>query len=401
MTLWRKLTGRKINPQLAQDLLSKSQQEVEKMPPINIIVAGKTGSGKSTLINALFRENIAQTGIGQPITQELIRLTKEGVPLTLYDTRGLELNQEVQQQVQADLLGLIVTQQDKGEREAIHVVYYCINAMGSRIEPFEIELIQTLATKVHVILVVTQVLGPENREFHRYLVDLKLNVAAVVPVLAKPYVVAKRQVISAFGLQTLIDTTLNIVPSQVHRAFINAQQIDINRKVANARRWAKTYVSSAFGVGFVPIPFADATLLIPMQITMLAHLTAIFGVSLDKAQIVSLLAGIGGTSGTTYIGKIMVGSLFKLMPGLGTVSGGLVTGTTASMLTVALGYSYIEALRHIAKAEAMGRDLRLKEIQQLMNQSLETHLQAVSGLLPENVRETFLPEWLRDFLEKQ
>lgn len=401
MTLWRKLTGRKINPQLAQDLLSKSQQEVEKMPPINIIVAGKTGSGKSTLINALFRENIAQTGIGQPITQELIRLTKEGVPLTLYDTRGLELNQEVQQQVQADLLGLIVTQQDKGEREAIHVVYYCINAMGSRIEPFEIELIQTLATKVHVILVVTQVLGPENREFHRYLVDLKLNVAAVVPVLAKPYVVAKRQVISAFGLQTLIDTTLNIVPSQVHRAFINAQQIDINRKVANARRWAKTYVSSAFGVGFVPIPFADATLLIPMQITMLAHLTAIFGVSLDKAQIVSLLAGIGGTSGTTYIGKIMVGSLFKLMPGLGTVSGGLVTGTTASMLTVALGYSYIEALRHIAKAEAMGRDLRLKEIQQLMNRSLETHLQAVSGLLPENVRETFLPEWLRDFLEKQ
>ncbi|MCW6664213.1 50S ribosome-binding GTPase [Aerococcaceae bacterium NML160702] len=401
MTLWRKLTGRKINPQLAQDLLSKSQQEVEKMPPINIIVAGKTGSGKSTLINALFRENIAQTGIGQPITQELIRLTKEGVPLTLYDTRGLELNQEVQQQVQADLLSLIATQQDKGEREAIHVVYYCINAMGSRIEPFEIELIQTLATKVPVILVVTQVLGPENREFHRYLVDLKLNVAAVVPVLAKPYVVAKRQVISAFGLQTLIDTTLNIVPSQVHRAFINAQQIDINRKVANARRWAKTYVSSAFGVGFVPIPFADATLLIPMQITMLAHLTAIFGVSLDKAQIVSLLAGIGGTSGTTYIGKIMVGSLFKLMPGLGTVSGGLVTGTTASMLTVALGYSYIEALRHIAKAEAMGRDLRLKEIQQLMNQSLETHLQAVSGLLPENVRETFLPEWLRDFLEKQ
>ncbi|MCW6661153.1 50S ribosome-binding GTPase [Aerococcaceae bacterium NML201209] len=401
MTLWRKLTGRKINPQLAQDLLSKSQQEVEKMPPINIIVAGKTGSGKSTLINALFRENIAQTGIGQPITQELIRLTKEGVPLTLYDTRGLELNQEVQQQVQADLLSLIATQQDKGEREAIHVVYYCINAMGSRIEPFEIELIQTLATKVPVILVVTQVLGPENREFHRYLVDLKLKVAAVVPVLAKPYVVAKRQVISAFGLQTLIDTTLNIVPSQVHRAFINAQQIDINRKVANARRWAKTYVSSAFGVGFVPIPFADATLLIPMQITMLAHLTAIFGVSLDKAQIVSLLAGIGGTSGTTYIGKIMVGSLFKLMPGLGTVSGGLVTGTTASMLTVALGYSYIEALRHIAKAEAMGRDLRLKEIQQLMNRSLETHLQAVSGLLPENVRETFLPEWLRDFLEKQ
>lgn len=400
MTLWKKLTGRKINPQLAHDLLQKTQQEVEKMPPINIIVAGKTGSGKSTLINALFRDNIAQTGVGQPITQELVRLTKAGVPLTLYDTRGLELSPEVQEQVQADMMHLIDEQQTKGEREAIHLVYYCINAMGSRIEPFEIELIQQLATKVPVILVVTQVLGPENREFQRYLTELNLNVVAVVPVLAKPYVLAKRQVIASFGLQTLIDTTLNVVPSQVHRAFINAQQIDIERKVANARSWAKTYVSSAFGVGFVPIPFADATLLIPMQITMLAHLTAIFGVSLDKAQIISLLAGIGGTGGTTYIGKLIVGSMFKLVPGLGTISGGLVTGATASTLTVALGYSYIEALRHIAKSEAMGGNLRLKEIQQLMNQSFETHLQAVSGLLPESVRDTFLPEWLRDFLAK-
>lgn len=66
------------------------------MNPVNIMVVGKTGVGKSTLINNLFRENLALTGIGRPITKHLRRISKEGVPLVLYDTRGLELSLEVQ-----------------------------------------------------------------------------------------------------------------------------------------------------------------------------------------------------------------------------------------------------------------------------------------------------------------
>ena len=401
MSIWKRITTKQINPELAQELLKKAQQEVENMPPINIIVAGKTGSGKSTLINALFRENIAQTGVGLPITQQLVRLTKENIPLTLYDTRGLELNQEVQQQVQASLLDLIDMQAEMGEREAIHLVYYCINAMGSRIESFEIELIQALAKKVPVILVLTQTIGQENSEFEKYLRGQNLAVKAIIPILAKDYVVKKGNVISAFGLQELIDTTMELIPSEVHRAFINAQQIDLARKVENARRWAKTYVSSAFGIGFIPIPIADATLLIPMQITMLAHLTAIFGISLDISQVVSLLAGIGGTGSATYFGKMIVSSLFKWIPGLGTISGGVVTGMTASTMTIALAYSYIEVMRQITKAEMSGRNLRLRELQQLMNKSFETHLKEVSKFLPDSVREKLLPEWFQDFLTKR
>jgi len=72
---------------IVQDILQKTEEEVKSMAPVNILVAGKTGVGKSTLINAVFRENLAQTGIGKPVTKHLERITKEGIPLVLFDPR--------------------------------------------------------------------------------------------------------------------------------------------------------------------------------------------------------------------------------------------------------------------------------------------------------------------------
>ncbi len=396
-----RLKNKKVNREYADDLLSQTEKNIEQMEPVNIIVAGKTGSGKSTLINALFREKIAETGVGKPITQSIERISKSGMPLTLYDTKGLELTPEAQVEVLQSLNNLIKEQKKKGDREQIDLAYYCINSNMSRIEPFEIELIQALAEHIPVIIVLTQYLGQEDNEFVEYLEEQQLPVQGIVPVLAKPYLIQDQQYIPSHGLQELVDLTLATIPNSVQRAFINAQQIDLDRKVKDARSWAQKYIKGAFGVGFTPIPVADSAVLIPMQIGMLAHITSIFGLSLNKSQIVSIIAGIGGTGGATAAGKYVVGQIFKFIPGLGTVAGGIISGSTASVLTMTLAYSYIEVLKVITQAEIQGRDLPLVEIQKAMNLNFKDQLTYFSDLLPDSAKRNIIEEWKNQFFKKK
>ena len=55
----------------------------------NIIIAGSPGVGKSTLINTVFQGNLATTGIGRPVTTSTREYTKEGIPLSIFDTQGI------------------------------------------------------------------------------------------------------------------------------------------------------------------------------------------------------------------------------------------------------------------------------------------------------------------------
>jgi predicted GTPase len=49
--------------------LDKYEEEAAKIGRFNLAIFGKTGTGKSTLINAVFGEDVAPTGIGEPVTR--------------------------------------------------------------------------------------------------------------------------------------------------------------------------------------------------------------------------------------------------------------------------------------------------------------------------------------------
>ena len=52
---------------------------------------GRTGAGKSTLVNAIFGETVMPTGTGASVTGPLVEHRVAGAPLVLLDTPGLEL----------------------------------------------------------------------------------------------------------------------------------------------------------------------------------------------------------------------------------------------------------------------------------------------------------------------
>ncbi len=53
-------------------------------------VAGVTGAGKSSLVNAIFGAGMAAVGVGQPVTQHFSRFAPTDMPVVVYDSKGLE-----------------------------------------------------------------------------------------------------------------------------------------------------------------------------------------------------------------------------------------------------------------------------------------------------------------------
>ena len=359
---------------LINDILNKTKEELDKMSPVNIMVIGKTGVGKSTLINNIFREKLAETGIGKPVTRHLRKISKEGIPINIYDTRGIELDEKTQQDVRNEINNEIDRiNKTNDEKDYLHIIWYCINAQSNRIEDYEVNWIKELALKLPVIVVLTQSIFSNSKELEKMINNLNCDIGGTVRIVAEPFEEENFR-IDRFGLKELVEMTYDILPEGVKRSFNNAQKVHIQRKVEEARNWSLGYITSSFGVGFTPIPFADAALLAPIQVGMIAHITTIFGVKLEKALLTSIVSSIAGVTGATFLGRTIVANLFKLFPGVGTIVGGVISGSTASVVTTGLAFSYIEAMRVVATNEYKGISISNEEIQNKIKEELGRRL---------------------------
>ena len=65
----------------------------------NAVIIGQTGVGKSSLINYLYGEKIAETGVGKPVTTNGFHeydFELNGLPVCLFDSWGLEVGKDEQ-----------------------------------------------------------------------------------------------------------------------------------------------------------------------------------------------------------------------------------------------------------------------------------------------------------------
>ncbi len=366
---------------VAQDAIDAISEKIKNLKQLNIIVAGKTGVGKSTLINSVFRDNIVETGMGKPVTNHMRKITKKGVPLAIYDTRGFELGKEVQTEVKKEVIDTInVGLASKDVNEAIHCIWYCINTASNRIEPEEIEWLKDLSdenkvTQIPIIVVLTQSFSKKKaQEMKNTLVSENLDIIQVVPVLAEDYEIEDLGVVPAYGLDVLIQVMEEALPEELIDTLQNVQIASLKAKKIRAQAAVATASVAAAGEGAAPIPFGDCALLIPTQLSMIASITVIFGFNVSKSIITALISSTIGSGGATVLGKAVVSNLLKLIPGAGTIVGGAISAGTAGVITAALGEAYIGIMELVFKGDMKLDDLSTKKGKETMTKLFKEQL---------------------------
>jgi small GTP-binding protein len=331
---------------------AEQQRATEQLGLANILISGQTGVGKSTLINAVFRVPLAKEGTGKPVTKHVQRHEVAGVPVTIFDTPGIELGQ-AKNAVIREYKRTITESRKRSPRDVIHVAWYCIDAGQTRVQDYDAEIVRALADELPVILVLTQCIDDDRADALEEVIR-----ADALPIDGRPVRTLARartvagQTLPPRGLEELVERTNSILPEAVRRAFANAQGVVIRLKAGQARAVVAASSVAAGGVGAVPIPVPDAAVLMPVQLGMLASITAVFGIDMGDDRAVSLIRGLVGQGGITVVGRQIAANLLKVIPGVSVVN-----AAVAAALTAALGEAYIQLCSEMLRRQTAGKPM--------------------------------------------
>ena len=340
------------NDQFRKQFSEEFEEESRKVGRFNLAIFGKTGVGKSTLINAIFGEDVAETGIGGPVTQGSHLYIHVNGHFGVLDTPGLEIGKD-SLTIMQDLEQYVQEMRRSPLAEQVHVVWYCVRATDRRFEDTEETFIRALdRLGLPVLLVFTQVpmrgglYHPDALELANTIRDrdLPLNGEPIFLTYAKADEFAGYE---PHGLQNLLDATFRVAPQGALAALTAAQKIDMSRKRTAANKAIGVAVAAAATAGATPIPFSDAAILVPIQLTMMASISHIYDVRIDKATTAALAATTAATAG----GRSLAAGLIKLVPGFGSVVGGAIAAGVASGITWAVGRAWAVVCARISQGE--------------------------------------------------
>ncbi|MDX2255918.1 MAG: GTPase [Pseudanabaenaceae cyanobacterium bins.39] len=321
--------------------------------PVNILLAGNSGDGKSTLANAMLGVDLAAVGTGFPVTKGIQCYEYRDKPLTLFDTEGFEIL-DAERTVSAVKELIDSRRKHKDSKQHIHIVWLCIAATSRRLQQVHIDLVRLCSElQIPVIVVITKsYLKDDSSEAFLKVIGESLPEAdSIIPVLAKEMHLGKLRV-APFGLVQLLDATLNLIPVACQAALKFSQVADFNRKLEAATKVVNVTSFAAVGLSFPAafVPGGHAGLLIPLEANMIHQINKALGMKLDKQQQIAIAKGTLGIILATVGGKLLFTETMKFIPFVGQLTSILVGGAIAGTVVKIFGTAYIAAVGEMARS---------------------------------------------------
>ena len=133
----------------------------------NVLIIGKSGVGKSSLVNYLFGKELQSVGVGAPVTKmEIKEFTykyDKHFEMHIYDTWGLEPSTQKAELWKKKIFDEIARHDKQSISEWFNTIIFCLNAKSSRIEDFELDIMeQLLREKNHLTIALTHCRSKED-----------------------------------------------------------------------------------------------------------------------------------------------------------------------------------------------------------------------------------------------
>lgn len=347
----------------------------------NVLVIGNSGVGKSTLINAFLDEDEVAAKVGwgtSGSTSGLKIYPAKKVPFQLIDTIGFEPSfLKRAKAIRAVKKWSKESAKGGNEDRQINAIWFCIDGTSRKLFPEAIDNLSK-ATKmwesVPVIVVITKSYSiPERAEnvqmVHNAFAQQKRyarNLKAVIPVVAQTYTLNDTAFAPPDGIMELIDATNAVLPEGLKAAEKDIASFKLKRKRAMAQSVITASTAAGGAVGMIPLPFADAAILVPVESGLVTALQKIYGIpdGDDAQKIMDTILEVG----TASIAAKAAISALKAIPGVN-LAGEVINAIVAASIVAAIGEGSAFVFEKVYLGEMRARDV--DAIRDFMEQKLD------------------------------
>ncbi|WP_078429366.1 GTPase family protein [Alkalihalobacterium alkalinitrilicum] len=361
---------------LKSDEITSIMEGIKERRPPRLVIMGRTGVGKSSLINAIFGEYLAETSaieVGTKDSQVFQYKKNDEVIFEIIDTRGIKENlNALSSTAEEDLKNVI----EDFEPDAFLLLTNGADRSTLREDAVYLkEVYSSLDITVPLVTVITRIddIEPARiKEPTRYTQKKKDNIAIkeqqvsqvleevglsdtfIVPVSSyiewnhdDPESLSpeeRAKLVIEFDGRYNIDKLVNFLEENID--FRAAVYLMLNNKLdiaieKIANKFVKVFSTASAGVAITPIPASDIVVLIPIQIVEVTLIAYLSGHKIDSKMAREFILSLGGVAlfglGLRFVAQQGAKFLNVVIPG----SGSAISSTIAYSGTYAIGKAAI------------------------------------------------------------
>ena len=273
----------------------------ERSMKANILVCGKTGVGKTSLIQAVTHRGVvpdSAIGDGKPVTKGFQLYETEAA--NFIDSEGMNPGTQTVDEYADFILGEALQRlDDAGEERLIHNIWYCIDGSGGRVQDADARLIKTCSGKVILAVTKSELMRREQLEaMMNELLDLitrdRIAVVSAENRTGLSQLIAKAEAVSEAAMGHASEE-LEAFRRRWDGYYENMRRVWSESVSSEADSYISWAAGRAAAIALVPLPLADVTPLIANEIYMLYKLAGVYGIAADNTLVTMLLGCAGGS----------------------------------------------------------------------------------------------------------
>jgi len=259
----------------------------------NILICGKTGAGKTSLIQAVTHYGtVPESAIGdaEPTTKGFNVYKTEIV--NFIDAEGIEPGQPVESYTNF-IMGEVVNRLDSNKAEnLIHAIWYCVDGSGARVQAGDAEIIAHFNDKALIVVTKGETMRKEQTD---------KMMQSLLDIVERERIVIVSSHIKQ-GLKQLLDKVEPMAETSLVQGVTELEEFRSRWKnyyqnmqlksQAEAEAKADVYIEyasvRAACFAMIPLPIADVIPLVWNEVYMIGKLADVYGIKTFKPMLLAL-----------------------------------------------------------------------------------------------------------------